>query len=62
MLLLGVILLELFIPIWNTRVVSSINSISLLREICLGSRIYNILSKVRDRYVNKEKRGRNGIP
>ena len=62
MLLLGVLLLELFISIWNTRVVSSISSVSLPEELYLDGRIYNIPSKVRDGYVDKEKRDRNKIP
>ena len=61
MLLLGVLLLELFISIYNIIVVSSISSISLSRELYLDGRIYNIPSKVRDKYIDKEKRNRNGI-
>jgi len=46
---------------WNVRVAGSISSISLLREFCLNDRTYNILSKIRDGYIRRKKRDRNGI-
>jgi len=50
-----------FIPIWNARIVSSISVVSLSREFCLNSRVYNIQSKVRDGPIREKNKGRNGI-
>ena len=46
---------------WNARIVSSISGVSLPREFCLNSRVYNIQSKVRDGPIREKNRGRNGI-
>ena len=37
---------------------SSINSISLPREFCLDSRMYNILGKVRDGCMERKDKGK----
>ena len=50
-----------FITIWNTRIMNNISTISLSREFCLNSRIYNIPSKVRDRCMKRENRHRDRI-
>ena len=47
---------------WNVRMASSISNVSLLREFCLNSRIYNILGKIRDRYMRGKDRGGNRVP
>jgi len=60
--LLGVLFpLREYISIWNTRMINSISSISLLREFCLNGRIYNILNKIGDKYIKRKKRDRNTI-
>jgi len=41
---------------------SGISGISLPREFCLDSRIYNILDKIRNRYMREKDRDGNGIP
>ena len=41
--------------------IDGINSVSLLREFSLNSRIYNILSKIGDKHIRRKKRGRNII-
>ena len=46
---------------WNTRMASSINSVSPPKEFCLDSRMYNISGKVRDRCMGEKNRGRNGV-
>jgi len=46
---------------WNAKMASSISGVSLPREFCLDSRIYNILGKIRDRYMKGEDRGRNRV-
>ena len=62
LLLLGVLsLLRRFIPIWNTRMVSSISSVSLPREFYLDSRIYNIPDKIWDKCMEGKDKGRNRV-
>jgi len=61
LLLLGVFFpLREFITMWNTRMASSINSVSPPKEFCLDSRMYNISGKVRDRCMGEKNRGKNG--
>ena len=63
LLLLGVLfLLRGFIPMWNARIANSISSIILSREFCLNGKMYNILGKVRDKYMGERDKGRNRIP
>ena len=53
--------LRRFISIWNARIVGSISGVSLPREFCLNSIMYNILSKVRDRHMRRKNKGRDRI-
>ena len=40
---------------------SSISGVSLSKEFLLNSRVYNILSKIEDKYMKEKNRGRNEI-
>ena len=53
--------LRRFIPTWNARMTSGISSVSLSREFHLNSRMYNILGKIRDVYMEENDRGRNRV-
>ena len=40
---------------------TSISDVSLPREFCLNSKTYNILSKIRNRYIRRKNRNRDKI-
>ena len=40
---------------------SNISSISLSREFCLNNRTYNILDKIRDRYIKRKNRDKDRV-
>ena len=62
LLLLGVLFsLSRFISTQNVRMASSINSVSPSREFYLNNRMYNILGKIRDRYIEEKDRDRNEV-
>jgi len=42
--------------------VSGIGSVSLSREFCINSKMYNILGKIRNRYMREKDRGRDQVP
>jgi len=42
--------------------VSSISGVSLSREFYLDGRTYNILGKIRDRYIREKDGGGNRVP
>ena len=63
LLLLGVLFpLKRFIPTWNAKMASGISDVSPPEEFCLNSRIYNIIGKIRDRYIEEKNRDRNEVP
>ena len=53
--------LRRFIPIWNARIASGIDDISLHKEFHLNSRIYIIPDKIRDKCMGEKDRGTNEV-
>ena len=41
--------------------VSGVSGVNLPREFCLNSKTYNILDKIRDKYMREKNRGGNGV-